>query len=135
LPEAVGLLLRECDVREAKVCAGPHELGKIAVLSRFAYALFMRLKAGQEKIREGSFVFRVKDEALGIDANARVFARRGGVGAKETSDDPALVMTGVQTAKFLACPLEALARPTIRESEFLRDALPLPVFWENADNV
>jgi len=107
------------------------EVCKLAILdhARFADA-FMRLKAGQEKIRKGSFVFRVKNEALGINVNVRVFA-----GGEETRDDPALAMTSVQTEKFLACPLEAFVRPAIRESEFLRDALPLPVFCENTDSV
>ena len=158
LPEVLGLFLREMGTWRVKVCVCPHEREKIAILSRLAdeYAqknafqfavfdharfadAFIRFKAGREKIREGSFVFQVTDAELGVNSRVRLFAGKDGVGAEECSpasgQAPALTMGSVEATRFLSCPAAALSHPAIRESEFLRDVLPLPLFLENADEV
>jgi len=153
LPEALGLFLRKQKRADISVVANPHEPEKIACLSGFAetYSLggayqfaifdharfadaFVKFKAGREKIREGSFVFQADDAELSVSSKVRLFAGKGGAGAEATDEAPALKMSGMEATRFLYYPT-ALTHPAIRESEFLQDLLPLPVFWECADGI
>ena len=156
LPEVIGLFLRGRKGQNTNVWVGPHEPEKIARLSGFAegyiqrpayqFAVFdharfadpfVKLKAEQGRTREGAFLFRVEDKELGIDSRVRlrVGGNDTGVFADSSGEAPAVTMTAVEATGFLACPATAMTLPAIRENEFLRDILPLPVFWENADGV
>ena len=156
LPEVLGLFLKEQESDSTAVYATAHEHEKIACLSGFAEShrqgaayqfavldhekfanAFIKQKACTGEIREGDFVFRVEDKTMdGTTGSAiRLFAGKDGCGAEKTDRKPNLKMTGIEAVRFLACSTTALTHPAIRESGFLRDALPLPVFWEKADGV
>jgi len=154
MAEVLGLFLRSRNLGNATVFAGPHEIEKIARLSDFAeesvrksayqFAIldharfansFAGLKAGLAEIRDGEFVLHVEDAALRLNSRIRLFAHGGVAGAEATDKEPALKLDGVRAARFLACPHTAMTHPAIRENGFLRDLLPLPVFWESPDGV
>ena len=152
LPELIGLFLRTRKDVATKVWICPHEREKIARLSGFAeqcamgsayqfavldYArfadAFLKIKAAQQKIPQGSFVFHVKDEDMGIDTTVRLFSGSNGAGAEITDEKPALILNSLEATRFLAFHPTAMTHPVIQENDFLRGILPLPVFWENVD--
>ena len=152
----IPLLLKEKAGHDlsVKINAGPHEKEKIAALSRFAeyynqahtyqfavldYVRFtdalIKHKAGLEKISEGSFVIKVEDKTHGHNSTMRLFAGKGGAGVAETTEAPVITMNSSEASAFLFSPLAFQSSPLIRENEFLRSLLPLPLFVEEADKI
>ncbi|MCL2833770.1 MAG: GNAT family N-acetyltransferase [Treponema sp.] len=151
--EVLGLLLRrrrEYGGQEiVTVFAGPHETEKAAAISRFAESWrqnsayqfnildfkhftepFLELRAGQRRIPDGSFSFKI--EGGGTFA---IICKNGKPAIDSTSAVPELTMDNLEATRFLFDPMTAALNPKIRETPFLQNLLPLPLFFENPDGI
>ncbi|MDR0555211.1 MAG: GNAT family N-acetyltransferase [Treponema sp.] len=155
LPEAVGLFLCRQRRREGSgritISAGPHEGEKLRILSRFTencsqsdayqFAVFDHLsflepflvyKAREQALPAGSFTFRIEDgPALRLNVNNQGEASL----IPEDRGENALTLKSIDAVRFFCSPLEAATNPVIRNDPFLRCLLPLPLFFESADQV
>ena len=153
--EALGLLLRlrkEHGGQEyVNVSAGPHETEKISVLSSFAEGVrqstafffnildfkrftepFLKLRAGQRTIADGSFVLKIEGQNGGV---FRISSKDGKPEISKTSSTPDLILDPLEAARFLFNPVSALTAPAVGKNTFLQSLLPLPLFFENPDGI
>ena len=118
----------------AENCAQTHT-NKFAVLNyaRLTDAV-LKLKAASGKIHEGSFVLQIENNDRSC-TRICLFADNSVAAAEETNEKPDLSLGSLEATRFLFSPLAAITVPAIRENDFLRGILPLPLFFENADAV
>ncbi|GHT75383.1 hypothetical protein FACS1894124_6630 [Spirochaetia bacterium] len=151
MAEVSGLFLRQKNFSgqgSINIAAGPHEPEKIAALSRFAEAYyqspaysfavfdyqrfadaFIKLKIQNHPLEDGSFVIQIEDKRL------KLFVDGGQSGAAETDAPADLKLDPLEAIRFLSSPLEALIHPAVKNNAFLQSLLPLPLFFENVDEV
>lgn len=153
LAEVIGLVVRHR--KEAgqgdsvEVGAGPHEIEKIEGLYRFAedysqsaayhFAVFdylrfiepfLKLRSQMRTLQEGSFVLEIEGHLrLGLSVQG------GEASAQETKASPDITLDRFEALRFLTSPLAGLTVPALRENSFLQSLLPLPLFFEGADQV
>ena len=165
LPEALGIFLRNGRAvgmeGSVEVSAAPHELGKIAALSRFAEDYtgnwayhfqvfdykrfvepFMVLKARDQALADGSCVLRIEDSPpllLSVTGGIPSVTEQLSTTQLPTAQLPTATaevsLSRLDALHFLFSPLAAGVFPAIGKSVFLRSLLPLPLFFENADGV
>ena len=133
------------------VSTGPHEPGKITVLSRFAencrqttvyhfnildfkkfITPFLKLRSEQRKISDGSFVLKIEGQNGGTFI---VSSKNGKAEICETSMAPDLVLNHHEAMKFFFKQLAVITIPAIGQNSFLQSLLPLPLFYEGADGI
>jgi len=154
--EVLGLFFRYQKKKGAPdysiISVGSHELEKITIFSAFAENYtqnhltclavldfigltdkLLKYKAASGKITEGSFLLQIQGNEK--PCNLRLFVGNNGAGAEETDEPPKLVLNNLETTRFLFSPWAEKVFPAIRESVFLQNILPLPLFLENADDV
>jgi predicted N-acetyltransferase YhbS len=152
-PEVLGLFLRR--QREmggqgsVRVSAGPHEGEKLAAMARFAedcaqspayqFAVFdyrrfiepfLRLRARQRKLAEGSIVIQIKG-----GPRLRLEVSGGEASLTESAGPPDLSLDDGEALRCFFSPLDSLSSPVIGERPFLQSLFPLPLFFEHADGV
>ena len=153
--EAIGLLLRfrreKNDLESVNVAAGPHEIEKIAILSRFAehyrqdaayqFNVFdfkqlaeplMKIRAKQKILAEGSFVLKIEGP---LGGTYKLTSQGGQAGIIETTAPPDLILDTLEAVRFFFSPVTAVTNQKIRESLFLQSLLPLPLFFEYIDGI
>ena len=161
LPEVLDLFL--CNEKTAgiqdsvKVTVSAFESKKIAALSRFAESYiqnpayqfavfdylrfvepFLKLRARERNLAEGSFVFRIEG-----GPRLRLSVERGGASITEITDSASAQTAAPETLElgrldalhFLFSPLAAHNFPAIGESVFLQSLLPLPLSFEKTDGI
>ncbi|MCL2320193.1 MAG: hypothetical protein FWC45_08910, partial [Treponema sp.] len=156
LPEVLGLFLRQAPGMQGslRISAGPHEGEKLAALSRFAQTYtqspayqfavfdyprfvdpFLKLRARERNLAEGSFCFRIeggKRLRLAVERGAASITETDGTGDRNS---PELSLSNLEALNFFFSPLAAQTTPAIGKSAFLQSLLPLPLFVENPDKI
>jgi len=157
LPEVLGLFLSKDNLvgkRESVwITALPYEREKIAALSRFseeytqsqAYQFavfdyrrfiepFLRLKAREQTLADGSFIIRIEGAV-----QIKLAVTQGAASVTEIADSDSgkadLCLSDREVLDFLFSPLAAQVYPVIGKNVFLQSLLPLPLFIETADTV
>ena len=154
LIEVFGLLLRmrkDYGQESINVIVGPHETGKLKVISQFAESFrqstvyffniinflkfvepFLNLKASQRAIADGSFTLKIN----GDNGGCFVLSSKNNKPEITTSTaQPDLVLDSLEATRFLFNPLSPLTNPAIGQSVFLQSLLPLPLFFEKPDGI
>jgi len=160
LPEVLGLLQSEAKAgsiltpsgfHPIQIAAGPHEPEKIAALSRFAesytqspayqfvvfdylrfVAPFLKLKEKERNLADGVFVLQIEGHPrlrLAVERGAASITEIPGQGNAD------LGLKDLEALSFLFSPLASCNFPAIRKSVFLQSLLPLPLFYETADEI
>ena len=125
------------------VTAGPNETEKLAVLSGLAESCsknhpfqfnildfkrfvepFIKLKAGHHSVGSGSFAVNIRGTQ-----EEKLVLGDGTPSPKEIDLNP------MDAVKFFFSPFPDMTFPVIRENGFLQNLLPLPLFFESADQV
>ncbi|MDR3192423.1 MAG: GNAT family N-acetyltransferase [Treponema sp.] len=154
LPELIGAFLNlrggNGDRDQVRVTVQPQEREKLDAFSRFAedYALtsaysfrifdyfrflppFLRLKARNETLPDGSLVLRIAGEGF------RISVSEGGVSFDRLGENRRadVELESPEAAELLFSALSPLSSPLPRGNAFLRALLPFPLFFEEPDGV
>jgi hypothetical protein len=152
LPEAIGLFLdspgKTGKPDRVAVTAGPHETGKLGVLSRFAEDYFLssaysfnifnysrmlgallNLKAQTASLANGAAVLRIGGETL------RIAVSDGKVSLTPADSPPEITVSPSEGVEVFFSSLAPLVLSPVRDNPFLRSLLPLPLFFESADGI
>ncbi|MDR3138731.1 MAG: GNAT family N-acetyltransferase [Treponema sp.] len=132
------------------VTVHPHETGKLAALTAFAedYSLssaysfnifnyprilevLLKLKARTLALADGAARIRIGGETLGIAVSGGNPSLDSSAGATP----PDITLSPLEAAEFFFSPMAPLVFPAVRDNPFLRNLLPLPLFFESADEV
>ncbi|MDR2619399.1 MAG: GNAT family N-acetyltransferase [Treponema sp.] len=151
IAEAVGLFLDrpEGSTDRVSIAAQPQETEKLEALSRFAedclvtsayhfavlnWASFLppllRLKARINTLAEGSVTVKIGDQGP-----FRIAVTGGALSIAPVSAGPDITLTSLEAVSFFFSPLSQAITPQLRRSPFLRNLLPLPLFFEGTDEI
>ena len=154
LSEVIGLFMRANPKEPIRINANLHEGEKLSALFHFAethsivpayhfavldYGKFieplLKLASNIKPLTEGSFSFRVGGSTrvcLEVSGGkALVNTDKTG----ENNNTSELCLSDLQAQYFLFSPMAEAVFPVIRENNFLRNVLPLPLFYENTDGI
>jgi hypothetical protein len=158
LPELIGAFLDLLDKTGDRdwvlVAVQPHEGEKLEAFSRFAedYTIstaysfrifdysrflppFLRLKARNEALPDGSAVLRIgEEESLCLSVRGGEVSA-GKAGENQGPEKADIKLESRDAAALLFSTLSPLASPLLRGSPFLRNILPLPLFFEEPDGI
>jgi predicted N-acetyltransferase YhbS len=154
MAETLGLYLKSRPGNNGNLVninAHPHETGKLKALSRFAenftlepaysfnifdyrsfLAAFVKLQCSLRTVEDGAFVFETGNgERLCI----RISGGKPTVSKASPSEKAELKFSPLETTEFFFSPITPYTSSLIAGNSFLRSLLPLPLFFENADEV
>jgi predicted N-acetyltransferase YhbS len=137
------------DRDQVEICAQPWETGKLEALAAFtedcrlsdaySFAVFdwppllsalLNLKySGGEAPPDGEARFRIENTCI------RITAGQGKVRVSPDAGEAAFSLNRLEAARLFFSPLSPWASPLLRRNPFLREILPLPLFFENPDGV
>jgi hypothetical protein len=149
--EAVGVFLQSPDSSGGNVIVSvhPHETEKIAALSCFAESYsqsnaysfavfdyprfispFLQLKNSYRTLPDGNFTLQIeRGPRLAFTVS------RGRASVAETKEPAELILNRLDAVQFLFSPVIAACSGVVAERPFLQSLLPLPLFFETADEV
>jgi hypothetical protein len=149
MAEVIGLVLGDQGCDGVRVRVMPHETEKIAAFSGFAegYRLsaaysaavfdyarfllpFLKLKSSFRVLPDGKLTLRIEDgPCLALSVS------NGKVSVSESRDPAALSLGRAEAVRFLFSADYGAGSPVIAANPFLQSLLPLPFFFETADEV
>jgi predicted acetyltransferase len=151
IAEAIGVFLqtRNGSGGDVTISAQPYEMEKIAALSRFAESYrqgpaynfavfdyprfispFLKLKSSYRTMADGKFVLQIEEgPRLALTVSG------GQASVSETQESADLSLNRLDALRFLFSADAAAGSGVIAGNPFLQSLLPLPLFFETADEV